>query len=189
MIGIVSLLFCGITLKHYAYHNMSRRTRLGTKYIFQILAQMSENFIFIYLGLSLFTMRELVFKPTIIVITTVPPTQPEGMLTIACNLCWTMVCRSSPILHHQLPHPSTKPSSRYPHQRRRNPPILPSNAFLGRTQRSRRRRFSSRSRRSKFLTHTKSNSPHCRSVNSHHFWRDHCANVGNCGSSHGSGDG
>ena len=73
ILGIVSLLFCGITLKHYAYHNMSRRTRLGTKYIFQILAQMSENFIFIYLGLSLFTMRELVFKPTIIVITTVTP--------------------------------------------------------------------------------------------------------------------
>lgn len=72
-IGIVSLLFCGITLKHYAYHNMSRRTRLGTKYIFQVLAQMSENFIFIYLGLSLFTITELVFKPTIIVITTVSP--------------------------------------------------------------------------------------------------------------------
>ena len=26
MSGIVSLLFCGITLKHYAYHTMSRRT-------------------------------------------------------------------------------------------------------------------------------------------------------------------
>ena len=73
IVGIVSLLFCGITLKHYAYHNMSRRTRLGTKYIFQVLAQMSENFIFIYLGLSLFTMTELVFKPTIILITTVLP--------------------------------------------------------------------------------------------------------------------
>jgi len=69
--GIVSLLFCGITLKHYAYHNMSRRTRVATKYLFQVLAQMSENFIFIYLGLSLFTMTELVFKPTIIVITTI----------------------------------------------------------------------------------------------------------------------
>jgi solute carrier family 9 (sodium/hydrogen exchanger), member 6/7 len=49
---------------------MSRRTRIATKYLFQVLAQMSENFIFIYLGLSLFTMTELVFKPTIIVITT-----------------------------------------------------------------------------------------------------------------------
>ncbi|THH03497.1 hypothetical protein EW145_g6206 [Phellinidium pouzarii] len=55
MSGIVSLLFCGITLKHYAYHTMSRRTQRATKYIFSILAQLSENFIFIYLGLSLFT--------------------------------------------------------------------------------------------------------------------------------------
>ncbi|KAG7087736.1 hypothetical protein E1B28_013680 [Marasmius oreades] len=55
MSGIVSLLFCGITLKHYAYHTMSQRTQRTTKYIFATLAQLSENFIFIYLGLTLFT--------------------------------------------------------------------------------------------------------------------------------------
>ncbi|RPB28656.1 sodium/hydrogen exchanger [Terfezia boudieri ATCC MYA-4762] len=71
MSGIVSLLFCGITLKHYAYYNMSRRTQLTTKYIFQVLAQLSENFIFIYLGLSLFTDDELRFKPLFIIMTTV----------------------------------------------------------------------------------------------------------------------
>lgn len=38
MSGIVSLLFCGITLKHYAYHNMSRRTQHMTKGIFQTLS-------------------------------------------------------------------------------------------------------------------------------------------------------
>lgn len=69
MSGIVSLLFCGITLKHYAYYNMSRRTQIATKYIFQLLAQLSENFIFIYLGLSLFTEVELVFKPMLIIVT------------------------------------------------------------------------------------------------------------------------
>ncbi|OBA23804.1 mitochondrial sodium/hydrogen exchanger [Metschnikowia bicuspidata var. bicuspidata NRRL YB-4993] len=69
MSGIVSLLFCGITLKHYAYFNMSRRTQIATKYIFQFLAQLSENFIFIYLGLSLFTEVELVFKPLLIIVT------------------------------------------------------------------------------------------------------------------------
>lgn len=69
MSGIVSLLFCGITFKHYAYFNMSRRTQIATKYIFQLLAQLSENFIFIYLGLSLFTEVELVFKPLLIIIT------------------------------------------------------------------------------------------------------------------------
>lgn len=69
--GIVSLLFCGITLKHYAYYNMSRRTQLTTKYIFSALAQLSENFIFIYLGLTLFTKTALVFKPLFILITVI----------------------------------------------------------------------------------------------------------------------
>lgn len=71
MSGIVSLLFCGITMKHYAYFNMSRRTQIATKYIFQLLAQLSENFIFIYLGLSLFTEVELVFKPMLIIVTAI----------------------------------------------------------------------------------------------------------------------
>ncbi|ETW80053.1 Na+/H+ exchanger [Heterobasidion irregulare TC 32-1] len=77
MSGIVSLLFCGITLKHYAYHTMSRRTQRTTKYIFATLAQLTENFIFIYLGLSLFTSppsSEKVtnyVKPLFIVITTI----------------------------------------------------------------------------------------------------------------------
>ncbi|MCJ1378781.1 monovalent cation:H+ antiporter, CPA1 (nhx1) [Xylographa soralifera] len=69
MSGIVALLFCGITLKHYAYYNMSRRTQLTTKYIFQVLAQLTENFIFIYLGLTIFTDTKLVFKPLFILIT------------------------------------------------------------------------------------------------------------------------
>ncbi|KIM41873.1 hypothetical protein M413DRAFT_445084 [Hebeloma cylindrosporum] len=77
MSGIVSLLFCGITLKHYAYHTMSRRTQRATKYIFSTLAQLSENFIFVYLGMSLFTgapVSEPVFnyvKPVFITITTI----------------------------------------------------------------------------------------------------------------------
>lgn len=69
MSGIVSLLFCGITLKHYAYHNMSRHTQRATRYIFQTLANLSENFIFIYLGLSLFTQDQLVYKPLFIIVT------------------------------------------------------------------------------------------------------------------------
>lgn len=71
MSGIVSLLFCGITLKHYAYYNMSRRTQITIKYIFQLLARLSENFIFIYLGLELFTEMELVYKPLLIIVTAI----------------------------------------------------------------------------------------------------------------------
>ena len=80
MSGIVSLLFCGITLKHYAYHTMSRRTQRATKYIFSTLAQLTENFIFIYLGLSLFTSAPSsepithYVKPLFILVTTVAVT-------------------------------------------------------------------------------------------------------------------
>ena len=109
-LGIVSLLFCGITLKHYAYHNMSQKTRIGTKHIFQVLAQLSENFIFIYLGLSLFTMTELVFKPTIIVITTV--SFLTMALIVARHLCSSMVCSIPDIVSHQYCIPPSPTKSR-----------------------------------------------------------------------------
>lgn len=48
---------------------MSRRTQLTTKFVFSLMAQLTENFIFIYLGLSLFTERELEYKPLFILIT------------------------------------------------------------------------------------------------------------------------
>ncbi|KAG0049247.1 monovalent cation:H+ antiporter, CPA1 (nhx1) [Gryganskiella cystojenkinii] len=67
--GIVSLLFCGITLKHYAYESMSLRSKRTTKSLFQVLAQLSENFIFIYLGLTLFTEMDLDYKPLFILFT------------------------------------------------------------------------------------------------------------------------
>lgn len=50
---------------------MSRRTQLTTKFTFSLMAQLTENFIFIYLGLSLFTERELEYKPLFILMTLV----------------------------------------------------------------------------------------------------------------------
>lgn len=44
---------------------------MTTKFVFQVMAQLSENFIFIYLGLSLFTESELEYKPLFILITVV----------------------------------------------------------------------------------------------------------------------
>ncbi|CAG8585457.1 2048_t:CDS:2 [Funneliformis caledonium] len=69
--GVVSLLFCGIILKHYAYDNMSLKTKRTTKYLFHVLAQLSENFIFIYLGLTLFTKSDLEYKPIFIFFTAI----------------------------------------------------------------------------------------------------------------------
>ncbi|TPX38731.1 hypothetical protein SeLEV6574_g07667 [Synchytrium endobioticum] len=65
--GIVSLLFCGIILKHYAYDNMSRRSRRTTKYMFRVLSQLSENFVFIYLGVTLYTNRDELYLPGLII--------------------------------------------------------------------------------------------------------------------------
>lgn len=48
---------------------MSRRTQLTTKYLFQVMSQLSENFIFIYLGLGLFTDNNLSFNPPLIIVT------------------------------------------------------------------------------------------------------------------------
>ena len=50
---------------------MSRRTQKTTKYMFAVLAQLSENFIFIYLGLNLFTQDVQVFKPLFILVSAV----------------------------------------------------------------------------------------------------------------------
>lgn len=47
---------------------MSRRTQLTTKYLFQVMAQLSENFIFIYLGLDLFVESNLHFNPLFILV-------------------------------------------------------------------------------------------------------------------------
>ncbi|KAI3635705.1 hypothetical protein MIR68_006343 [Amoeboaphelidium protococcarum] len=52
--GIVSLLFCGITLKHYVQPTLSRRTKRTLGSLFQLTSQLSETFIFLYLGITLF---------------------------------------------------------------------------------------------------------------------------------------
>jgi sodium/hydrogen exchanger-like protein 6/7 len=48
---------------------MSRRSQLTTKFTFALMAQLTENFIFIYLGLSLFTESGLEYKPLFILVT------------------------------------------------------------------------------------------------------------------------
>ncbi|KXS21559.1 Sodium/hydrogen exchanger, partial [Gonapodya prolifera JEL478] len=56
--GIVSLLFCGIMLKHYAYGNLSEKSRRTTRYMYGVLAQLSENFVFVYLGIAVCTVTD-----------------------------------------------------------------------------------------------------------------------------------
>lgn len=62
MSGIVSVLFCGIFQAHYTFRNLSAETQLRTRQFSETLNFLSENFIFCYLGVSMFTFEHHYFS-------------------------------------------------------------------------------------------------------------------------------
>eukprot|EP01135_Chromosphaera_perkinsii_P003040 Nk52_evm22s233 gene=Nk52_evmTU22s233 len=65
--GIVSVLFCGMTHARYTYVNMSLESRRRTKESISLMSFMAENFIFAYLGVTLFTSQKHQWRPVFIV--------------------------------------------------------------------------------------------------------------------------
>lgn len=55
--GIMSLFFCGIVLSHYNRYNLSPTSQITAHNIFKSMAVLSEYFVFLYIGMGLFTGR------------------------------------------------------------------------------------------------------------------------------------
>ena len=53
--AIMSLFTCGVTMSHYTFHNISDKAREGSVLAINTLGHSTEAFLFIYLGLSLFS--------------------------------------------------------------------------------------------------------------------------------------
>ncbi|XP_063059140.1 sodium/hydrogen exchanger 6b isoform X2 [Engraulis encrasicolus] len=64
--GVVAVLFCGMTQAHYTFNNLSDESKDRTKQLFELLNFLAENFIFSYMGLTLFSFQYHVFNPLFI---------------------------------------------------------------------------------------------------------------------------
>lgn len=56
--GIVAILFAGITMANYTIENMSEKAQSMTREMFKVAAMFAETFVFIYLGMAIFSFQE-----------------------------------------------------------------------------------------------------------------------------------
>jgi solute carrier family 9 (sodium/hydrogen exchanger), member 8 len=60
--AIMSLFVCGVTMSHYTFHNVSKEAQAGSVVTINTLGHATEAFLFIYLGLGIFTIDQETFE-------------------------------------------------------------------------------------------------------------------------------
>lgn len=68
MSGIICLLTTGVVIAHYGWYNLSPQGKHLSSCSFQVIGFALEAFVFCYLGLSFFSLAELCWSPTFILI-------------------------------------------------------------------------------------------------------------------------
>ncbi|TYZ63622.1 hypothetical protein PybrP1_008838 [[Pythium] brassicae (nom. inval.)] len=56
--GLLAVFFSGVFIRHYHMYNISTTSALAFKYLLSTLAFLAENFIYLYLGISVFAFRD-----------------------------------------------------------------------------------------------------------------------------------
>jgi sodium/hydrogen exchanger 3 len=56
--GIVAILFTGMVMAHYTLPNLSDASQSGVAEVFEIISYISETFVFVYLGLAIFSFSQ-----------------------------------------------------------------------------------------------------------------------------------
>ena len=55
--GIMSLFFCGMVMSHYNNYNLSPSSKITATYMFKSLGTLCEFYVYLYLGIAIFTGR------------------------------------------------------------------------------------------------------------------------------------
>ena len=55
--GIISMFSCGLFMAHYTFWNVGKKTQKGVEMTINTISSMSQSFLYIYLGLSAFSVE------------------------------------------------------------------------------------------------------------------------------------
>ena len=67
--GIISMFSSGLFIAHYAYWNISKRARVGSKVVVEVSSGLCQSFLYVYMGLTAFSIEEQFVRKELVMIT------------------------------------------------------------------------------------------------------------------------